>query len=139
MTAGVELPALLQLIQEKVQFFITHIGLLMAGCQASLVIWEPDNRFFMKDQPSKDYLLRKLRFLPLPLQEVFILNGQLKRFPAGTTLLREGQYVSAIPLVLEGRLKVYAEAETKRLLLYYIRPEESCVMSFTARAVLSPK
>jgi CRP/FNR family transcriptional regulator len=86
----------------------------------------------MEDQPAKPYLQRKLRFLPLPLQEVLIGNGQLKQFPAGTTLLREGQYVSAIPLVLEGRLKVYAEVEAKRLLLYYIQPEESCVMSFSA-------
>lgn len=86
----------------------------------------------MKEQPAKPYLQRKLRFLPLPLQEVLIDKGQLKQFPAGTTLLREGQYVSAIPLVLEGRLKVYAEVEAKRLLLYYIQPEESCVMSFSA-------
>lgn len=86
----------------------------------------------MKEQLHKDYLLRKLRFLPLPLQEVLIENGQLKQFPSGTTLLREGQYVSAIPLVLEGRLKVYAEVEAKRLLLYYIQSEESCVMSFSA-------
>jgi CRP/FNR family transcriptional regulator len=87
----------------------------------------------MMDDRSKDsYLQRKLRFLPLPLQQALIGSGDLSRFPKGALLLKEGQYVSAVPLVLEGRLKVYAETADKRLLLYYIQPEESCVMSFSA-------
>lgn len=86
----------------------------------------------MHDDDERQYLQRKLRFLPLPLQEALIDNGALQHFPKGTTLLKEGQYVSAVPLVLEGRIKVYAEVDAKRLLLYYIRPEESCVMSFSA-------
>ncbi|MCU0394949.1 MAG: Crp/Fnr family transcriptional regulator [Chitinophagaceae bacterium] len=51
---------------------------------------------------------------------------------AGTTLLREGQYVKVVPLVLQGTVKVFSRTEEKELLLYYIRPSESCVMSFAA-------
>lgn len=50
--------------------------------------------------------------------------------PAGTQILREGQYVAAIPIVLEGLVKVYTRSEDRELLLYYIQPKESCVMSF---------
>ncbi len=55
-----------------------------------------------------------------------------RRFEAGEELLREGQYVGAIPLVLEGLVKVYTRYEERELLLYYIEPEESCIMSFSA-------
>jgi CRP/FNR family transcriptional regulator len=37
-----------------------------------------------------------------------------------------------IPIVLEGLIKVYTKHEDKELLLYYIQPSESCVMSFLA-------
>jgi len=55
-----------------------------------------------------------------------------KRFEEGQEILREGQFVSAIPVVLEGLVKVYTRYEERELLLYYIEPEESCIMSFSA-------
>lgn len=54
-----------------------------------------------------------------------------KEIPAGTELLRDGQYVKLIPLVISGILKVSTHFEDRDLLLYYIKPIESCVMSFT--------
>ena len=50
----------------------------------------------------------------------------------GNEILREGQYVKVIPLVIEGLIKVYSRHEEKELLLYYIQPDESCIMSFSA-------
>lgn len=47
-------------------------------------------------------------------------------------ILREGQYIKAIPLVISGLIKVFTRYEEKELLLYYIRPNESCTMSFAA-------
>lgn len=55
-----------------------------------------------------------------------------KALPENTELIRDGQYVKVIPLVLEGLIKVFASHEANDLLLYYIRPGESCIMSFTA-------
>ena len=57
---------------------------------------------------------------------------------ADTTILREGQYVKVIPLVLKGFIKVYISGEDKELLLYYIQARESCVMSFSAGRENSP-
>ena len=37
-----------------------------------------------------------------------------------------------IPLVISGLIKVFTRFEDKELLLYYIKPNESCVMSFSA-------
>jgi CRP/FNR family transcriptional regulator, anaerobic regulatory protein len=56
----------------------------------------------------------------------------LKEVPQGAEILREGQYVKVIPIVLEGLIKVFSRHEEKELLLYYIKPQESCIMSFSA-------
>lgn len=58
--------------------------------------------------------------------------GEEKEIPKGTELLREGQYVKVIPFVVEGAVKVLSRYSGKELLLYYIQPQESCVMSFTS-------
>lgn len=55
-----------------------------------------------------------------------------KEIPEGTVILREGQYVSAVPIVLDGVIKVYKRYEERDLLLYYIKSMESCIMSFAA-------
>ncbi|MEO0554454.1 MAG: Crp/Fnr family transcriptional regulator [Bacteroidota bacterium] len=65
------------------------------------------------------------------LSEIITL-GVIKEFPPDTTLLKEGQYVKVIPVVLTGLIKVFSSFEDKELLLYYIRPNESCIMSFAA-------
>ena len=52
--------------------------------------------------------------------------------PKEQEILREGQYVKVIPYVLDGLIKVFTRHEDKELLLYYIRPNESCIMSFAA-------
>jgi CRP/FNR family transcriptional regulator len=71
-----------------------------------------------------------LPFHPELRQEV-LRHSVEKEVPAGKELLRDGQYVKVIPLVLSGMLKVSSHFEERDLLLYYIRPVESCVMSFT--------
>jgi CRP/FNR family transcriptional regulator len=74
----------------------------------------------------------KLPNLSIALQEQITNNAALVEIQADTEILREGQYVKVIPLVLEGLVKVFTKYEDKELLLYYIQPNESCVMSFTA-------
>lgn len=66
------------------------------------------------------------------LTEAMASHGQLMEVPANTELVREGQYIKVIPIVLKGAIKVFARFEEKELLLYYIEPKESCVMSFSA-------
>jgi CRP/FNR family transcriptional regulator, anaerobic regulatory protein len=73
-----------------------------------------------------------LNFLgPELLEEVFRF-GIIKDIPAETVILSEGQYVRIIPVVLDGLIKVYGSYEEKELLLYYIEPFQSCIMSFAA-------
>ena len=83
---------------------------------------------------SVDYDELKSRF---PVAENSLLEeilefGIFKEIPANLEILREGQYVQAVPLLLDGLIKVFQGHEDKELLLYYIQPSESCIMSFTS-------
>ncbi|NNF34047.1 MAG: Crp/Fnr family transcriptional regulator [Saprospiraceae bacterium] len=50
----------------------------------------------------------------------------------GQTIVVEGQYIRSIPIVMQGLLKVITSSAEKDLLVYYIKPGESCIMSFSA-------
>ncbi len=56
--------------------------------------------------------------------------SSIMKMDAGTVILKEGAYVKVIPLVISGLAKVYKEEENgHEVLLYYIKPGESCIMS----------
>jgi CRP/FNR family transcriptional regulator, anaerobic regulatory protein len=82
---------------------------------------------------SDIFLIKKhLHFLGPELLEEVIKYGIIKDIPAETEILSEGQYIKVIPIVINGLIKVYSRYEDKELLLYYIEPFESCIMSFAA-------
>ncbi len=63
----------------------------------------------------------------------FIANEAIEMdVPADTTLLKTGNYVQSVPLVVKGLIRVSRNEDDKELLLYYIHPGEMCIMSFTA-------
>lgn len=67
--------------------------------------------------------------LQLELEE----NSQRKQLPAGTVLMSSNSYVRSLPVLLSGSMRVMRQDEDGReILLYYIKPGESCIMSFLA-------
>lgn len=57
-------------------------------------------------------------------------EGSVKHVPADTVLLMEKSLIRAIPVLLSGSIRVSrTDAQGKELLIYYIRPGESCIMS----------
>ncbi|WP_420319775.1 Crp/Fnr family transcriptional regulator [Flagellimonas sp.] len=58
--------------------------------------------------------------------------GTLQHIAKGTGILREGQFVKVVPFVQKGLIKVFTRYEDRELLLYYIQPNQSCIMSFSA-------
>ena len=60
-------------------------------------------------------------------------SGQVRSFPAGTVIVNFNAYISSIPIILSGSIKVIrTDEEGREILLYYIKPGESCIMSFLA-------
>jgi CRP/FNR family transcriptional regulator len=76
--------------------------------------------------------------LPSGLAELIKNGSQQMDIPKDTEVMREGQYIKAIPIVTKGLVKVYTRHEDKELLLYYIKPNESCIMTFDASLNNSP-
>lgn len=82
--------------------------------------------------PGLKQLYKELDFLGKNTIDHLIELGEVKEIPAKTRILEEGQNVHWLPIVISGRIRVYTRHEDKELLLYYILPGESCIMSFTA-------
>jgi CRP/FNR family transcriptional regulator, anaerobic regulatory protein len=66
------------------------------------------------------------------LQEELEKHALVKEVPQNAELMHEGQFVKIIPIVLNGLVKVFTRHEDKELLLYYIKPGETCIISFNA-------
>lgn len=75
---------------------------------------------------------KALSFLGQELLAELLEKSFIKEVPKETTILSEGQFVRAVPIVIEGLVKVFARYDDKDLLLYYIQPSESCIMSFSS-------
>lgn len=55
----------------------------------------------------------------------------LKTLKKGEVMMSENSYIRSIPIVISGSLAVIrTDDEDKEILLYYIKPGESCIMSF---------
>jgi CRP/FNR family transcriptional regulator, anaerobic regulatory protein len=65
------------------------------------------------------------------MREKLLAYGFVKSFAEGETILNENAYIKAIPIVLQGSLRVLrTDEDGKEILLYNIRAGESCIMSF---------
>lgn len=65
------------------------------------------------------------------LKEKLYQYSILKKYEAGAVLLNENSYIRSIPIVIKGAIKVIrTEEDGREILLYYIKPGESCIMSF---------
>ena len=57
--------------------------------------------------------------------------GITKKFSQGDVILNENAYIKSIPIVLNGSIRVMrTDNDGREILLYYITPGESCIMSF---------
>ncbi|MEX2410560.1 MAG: Crp/Fnr family transcriptional regulator [Candidatus Paceibacterota bacterium] len=79
-----------------------------------------------------------LSFLKPDLVDKILNESSIKEFSKGTEILREQQYVKVLPIVINGLVKVYSRFDEKELLLYYIEPAQSCVMTFYAALKNTP-
>jgi CRP/FNR family transcriptional regulator len=81
---------------------------------------------------DKKIIVERYPFLGNELQDEIAEFATFVEVPAHTELVREGQYIKSVPLVMSGLVKVYTQIQDKELLLYYIQANQSCIMSFSA-------
>ncbi|AZA84192.1 hypothetical protein C1637_17060 [Chryseobacterium lactis] len=56
--------------------------------------------------------------------------GIIKELQAHDFVVKQGQLIRYLPIVLEGYVKVYSEEDGTQFLLYYIQEGASCIFSF---------
>ncbi len=78
-------------------------------------------------------LFKKLTFFHEPgFKEEILQHGQLLTFNKGDIIVRDGQYVKFLPIVVKGAIRVFQQKEDREILLYYVKAEETCTMSLAA-------
>ncbi len=83
-------------------------------------------------EERKAEIRKKLAVLGQDLVNDILEHAVIKAIPAGKEILKEGEFIRYIPIVHEGLIKVFTRTHDKELLLYYIQPAESCIMSFSS-------
>ena len=82
---------------------------------------------------TAESLLNKLRFFSDPeLQQELLEHGQLVSMNKGDVVVKDGQYVRFLPIVIKGAIRVYQQKDEREILLYYVRAQETCTMSLAA-------
>ncbi len=57
--------------------------------------------------------------------------GEIKSFQKNDVIMNDRSYIRSIPIVVKGSIKVMQiDEELRELFLYYIKPGETCIMSF---------
>jgi len=58
--------------------------------------------------------------------------GQYKRVPVGAYLIRPGEYIRSVPIIISGSVKIMrSDQEGREALLYYLDGVDTCAMSLT--------
>lgn len=81
---------------------------------------------------NDEHVKETLSFLEKDLIDQILKYSELSSFPKDVVLIREGQYLKHLPVILDGIVKVYSQHDDKEMLLYYIKPQQSCIISFAA-------
>ena len=89
---------------------------------------------------TKEILRQSLPNLTDPkLLDRLLEKGQFSVFESGKTLMEPGQFVKAVPLVLEGSIKIMRmDEDGKELFLYYLETGETCALSLTCCSAARP-
>jgi len=77
--------------------------------------------------------LKKMDIFHEPeLLEQVVSHCQIRPFDKNDIIVREGQFVKDIPIVLSGSLRVFQTREEREILLYYVETAQTCMMSLSA-------
>lgn len=66
------------------------------------------------------------------LREDLMQKGNMVSLKKGDVIVRDGQYIKFLPIVINGAIRVYQQKEDREVLLYYVRAQETCTMSLAA-------
>ena len=81
---------------------------------------------------STDLFAKLQSFREPDLRLEILKNGRILQANKGDVLIKEGQYLNFLPIVINGQIRVYQEKEDREILLYYVGPGQTCMMSLSS-------
>jgi CRP/FNR family transcriptional regulator len=82
---------------------------------------------------TSNNIFRELSSFTEPdLQQEILKNGNIVNAAKGDVLIKEGQFLNFLPIVIRGLLRVYQQKEDREILLYYVGPGQTCMMSLSS-------
>ncbi|MCD9856230.1 Crp/Fnr family transcriptional regulator [Epilithonimonas sp. JDS] len=79
-----------------------------------------------------NFIKTKFKNLDEGFHKELLENAVFITVDAKTELIKEGQKISHIPILISGLAKVFTLHDGKELLYYYIEPNEGCTMTFSS-------
>ena len=68
---------------------------------------------------NEEIIRNRFNFIDPQIVVDILEFGIVKEFEANTEIIKEGQYIRSVPVVLKGLVKVFSRYEEKELLLYH--------------------
>jgi CRP/FNR family transcriptional regulator len=78
------------------------------------------------------FIINKFGFLGSDFSSEMQKHAVIESIKAKTEIIREGQKVRYIPFLIKGSIKVYSLNDGRELIYYYVRPQDSCLMTFSS-------
>src|SRR5258706_13364278 len=66
------------------------------------------------------------------LRRELLKHGKVVNTNRGDVLIKEGQYLDFLPIVISGSIRVYQKKQDREILLYYVQQGQTCMMSLSS-------
>jgi len=80
----------------------------------------------------ENWLYELKLFTEPELRSEILKHGKVIQAMPGDVLIKEGQHLNFLPIVIKGKIRVYQQTDDREILLYYVGPQETCMMSLSA-------
>ena len=79
-----------------------------------------------------DQLFKALQINEDNLKEEILDVGVLQNVSKNSYIIEQDKYIKWLALVISGKVRVWQENEDRQILLYYVSPVQTCVLSLSA-------
>lgn len=86
----------------------------------------------IKDMVNNKFILNKFGFMGAEFLKEIDQHAVIVNVKAKTEIVREGQKNKFIPFLIKGSVRVFTLNDGRELVYYYIRNNDSCMMTFTS-------
>lgn len=84
------------------------------------------------DVTNNQFVINKFGFLGSDFEKEIQKHAIITHIKGKTEITREGQKNKFVPFLISGSIKVYSLNDGRELIYYYVRPNDSCLMTFAS-------